>query len=169
MVKRRPASRKGLTKLTPSSRKAARRRRHPSRLPPPEETPHPALRLAWRPRKSARENLSSFGLQHSVNNLSKSRFSVSRTLSAPPPPPPPPSDARGHVLDALVAAAAVPERRGKSVHVVRPGETVALRRLVHKYGDDYHRMANDLKLNYLQLTEHKLKNKIARMNRLLAL
>eukprot|EP00177_Eucheuma_denticulatum_P004524 GFKZ01008226.1.p1 GENE.GFKZ01008226.1~~GFKZ01008226.1.p1 ORF type:complete len:170 (-),score=25.70 GFKZ01008226.1:1392-1901(-) len=165
MVKRRPGSRKGLTKLTPSSRKSARRRsvRSAKGLTSNAAIVHPLMKSTWDRRKSPAVNLSRLGLASRVNQIRNFR------QKAGPEVPVVSLDAMEPELDGVLkqleAEAARPEKEPK--RVVQPGERLALEGLVAKWGSDWEAMSRDLKLNYLQWTPNQLRRKVQNMQRIL--
>lgn len=157
MVKVRPGSRKGLTKLHRAVQKAHRRK---ARNVP--TVPNPTLRAVWDLSQSPAHNLAKAGLQPKVNHIRRMRTEAMRTIEIPVVKIP---TENPDVLTSLEKEASRPEEVKR---VVRPGEEMALKRLERKYGDDYQCMARDLKLNYLQWTAPQLQKRIERMNNILA-
>lgn len=47
----------------------------------------------------------------------------------------------------------------KTERVLAPGEIDFVKKCIEKYGDNYSKMARDLKLNYLQLTPRQIEKK----------
>lgn len=164
MVKQRPGSRKGMTKLGTASKKAARRQaaKQANGLANRRAIIHPAMRSTWDRRKGPASNLASVGLTGSVNKIAKSRDKVARAIEIAPLPA---TTQHKHVLQKLQNEANIPER--KPHLVVHPGERHALETMVKRYGDDWERMARDIKLNYLQWTPRQLERKVERMNAIL--
>lgn len=164
MVKQRPGSRKGKTKLGAASKKAARRQaaKQANGLASRRTIVHPVMRDAWDRRRSPANNLSSVGLSPSVNSIRKSRATTGRTIEVAPLPR---VVQHPDVLEKLSDEANLPERPPN--RVVHPGERLALKKMVERYGDDWERMARDLKLNYLQWTPRQLQRKVERMEAIL--
>lgn len=164
MVKQRAGSRKGMTKLGTASKKAARRQatKQANGLTNRRAIVHPVMRDTWDRRRSPANNLASVGLTPSVNKVRKSRVTVGRTIEVAPLSKP---VLHTDVLEKLTDEASVPERAPN--RVVHPGERLALEKMVKRYGDDWERMARDLKLNYLQWTPRQLQRKVERMNTIL--
>lgn len=164
MVKRRPGSRQGMTKLGTGSKKAARRQaiKQANGLANRKPIVHPVMRDVWDRRRSPANNLASVGLRPAVNTIRKSRATVGRTIEVAPLPKP---VEHGDVLDKLQEEASIPERPPN--RVIHPGERLALEKMVKRYGDDWERMSRDLKLNYLQWTPRQLQRKVDRMRAIL--
>lgn len=153
-----------MTKLGTASKKAARRQaaKQANGLANRRTIVHPAMRGAWDHRKSPASNLASVGLTGSVNKIAKSRDKIGRTIEIAPIPT---SVPHNHVLQKLQDEANKPEREPNNV--VHPGERLALEKMVKRYGDDWEKMARDIKLNYLQWTPRQLQRKVERMNAIL--
>jgi hypothetical protein len=162
MVKVRPGSRKGQTKLTKGGRKVARRIgkvRSKSLVPPGP------LKAAWDQKLTGNQNLERVGLTATVNDIHSSKrrqwrggdHAVETARKLAPE--------RIDVLKKLEYEAALPERTPNVV--VRPGEEHALRGMVTAHGDDYIAMSRDIKLNYLQWTPAQLRRKCERRARIL--
>lgn len=186
MVKVRPGTRKGQMKITTSRMRAARAHagRYGKRAHQRQHVAHPAIREAWDRRLTPTENLARVGLCASVNVVDKKPESDVRVVKL--------SDVEqaevrkqraskyetadvemqseaarpGLVLKKLEEDASVREAGTKQV--VRPGERVALQRLVDKYGSDWTKMARDTKLNYLQWTPNQLEKRVTRMKRIIS-
>lgn len=150
MVKQRPGTKKGLTKLHTGTRKAHRRKAQNRTYVPSKH-----LRDTWDKRKSPAQNLSAAGLQARVNAMSKLKKKDKQVLVVP---------LKKDVLQMMEADAARGERAKR---VVRPGERRALEAMVKKHGKDYVKMSRDLKMNYLQWTPTQLERKIERMQEIL--
>lgn len=179
MVKVRPGSRKGKTKLVGSVYKAARKKaaQNGKSFNWGRYVVQDAMRSAWDDKRSAAGNLSRVGLRSNVNTVDKwsaiptirktnlSRRRKGRGLKNEMGVNV--NDSKGlQVREQLEQYAALGEREAKQV--VRPGEKVALQRLVAKHGSNWTAMSRDIKLNYLQWTPTQLRNKIERMHSILA-
>lgn len=165
MVKKRPGSRKGLTKLGTASKKAARRQaaRQKNGLASKRAIVHKGMRESWDRRQSPANNMARVGLVSSVNSVQKSRDMAGRAIEFAQIPTPVQCS---EVLKTLEEQASIPERPPKQI--VRPGERIALQKLTAKYGKDWRKMSRDLRLNYLQWSPEQLERKIGRMHNILA-
>lgn len=173
MVKRKPGSRKGKTKLTSAAYKAARKRaaQQGSSIQHRRYVLHEAMREAWDNERTASSNLSRLGLCPNINVVKKSAQSTKRAVVleynngqgvwSMPVQDSEARKARTHIEQ----LASLPEQGTKQV--LRPGENLALQRLVNKYGNNWVAMSRDIKLNYLQWTPNQLEKKIKRMQNIL--
>lgn len=169
MVKERPGSRRGQTKLTTSSKRSARRRaaRQAKGLANRDTIVHPAMRASWDSRRSPANNLSRIGLRGHVNGRvgkrdgnGKGDVGVVRLGKV--------GEGEGKGRDVLKWLEEEAERGEREVRrVVHPGERAALGRMVRKWGEDWEGMAKDLKLNYLQWSAGQLRRKVQRMRKVL--
>lgn len=137
--------------------------------------PKGVIRDAWDEKLTTVQNIERIGLAAAVNaitpnNAQRRRRSIVgvRTCKndASTPPCAKEQIERLDVREKLVYEASRPEKEMKQV--VRPGEERALREMVSAYGDDYERMALDIKRNYLQFTPAQLRRKCERRSRILA-
>lgn len=164
MVKVRPGSRKGRTKIGTGAKKAARREavRQKHGVASRRAIVHHAMRDSWDNRYSPAKNLAGVGLRSSVNNLGHLSAGGGSLVKVAPIPT---SFGDCHVLKKLEEEARLPESSRNQV--IHSGERLALHKLTCKYGDDWERMSRDLKLNYLQWTPRQLEKKVLRMRRIL--
>lgn len=172
MVKNRPGSRKGMTKMTTSGYRVAKARagRLGKRAHQMQHVVHPALRKVWDRNLTPAENLSRVGLCSSVNTVEKKDDSAIRVVALKnviklDEGRVKDSNVDMEVVKELEQEAALGERGTKQV--VRPGEQVALERMVKKHGSDWVKMSRDTKLNYLQWTPAQLEKRVTRMQRIL--
>lgn len=171
MVKNRPGSRKGRTKMTTSGYRVAKARagRLGKRAHQMQHVIHPALRKVWDRNLTPAENLSRVGLCSSVNTVEKKEDSAVRVVALKniklDEGRVKDTDVNMGVIKELEQEAALGERGTKQV--VRPGEQVALQRMAKKYGSDWVKMSRDTKLNYLQWTPVQLEKRVTRMQRIL--
>jgi Ribosome biogenesis protein Nop16 len=147
-------------KLTKSARRVARRvgKVRSKLLVPPGP-----MRSAWDARLTGTQNLARVGLAPSVNDIhvTNARHHTRHEQTAAKVEQCP---ERLDVLEKLEKEAAVPERVSKPV--VRPGEELALSRMLSRHGSDYEAMSRDIKLNYLQWTPAQLRRKCNRRERI---
>jgi len=153
-AKKRRAGRIGKTKL---------KNRNYQFYKPPQFTDG-AVRTAWDSRKSPSVNMANMGLRSLVNNeiITSRASSVKRN-----------ADGSGAENSKAVAIELfdIPD----SDTLIIPGKTLAMRMLpvsiedqkymrkcLAKYGDDYGRMARDIKVNDMQHTENKVRKMAAR-------
>lgn len=168
MVKQKVGSRRGRTKINKAAYKSAKRRaaRQGRSTAPSNIVPHDAMRHIWDVNRKPMENLSRVGLVARVNQLDKDETSSVRVVRIADVIKDCHDDRGEQVLKQLKVQATLPERTQPKV--VHPGEKVALMKLVRKYGQDWDRMAKDIKLNYLQWTPAQLKKRIERMHDILS-
>lgn len=171
MVKSRPGSRKGQTRWNPSAYKAAKKRAGQLGKSTAQKKAilHDAMRDTWDEGETPSTNLKRLGLLSSINKVSKSAITTKRTVSLTNDGDQRMDDNDGaykKVRKELERHAGMKEQGTKQV--VRPGEQLALQRLVRRYGDNWSKMSRDITMNYLQWTPDQLRKKIERMNSLLA-
>lgn len=163
MVKVRPGSRKGQTKLNNGAKKAARRNASKAKGNVHSKSViHPVMRSTWNKKQSHVENLSRVGLQASVNHVKKSRVTMGRKIEVGVERV---SVQCPETLAELIKEASIPEAKPKQI--VHPGEKRALTAMVEKHGDNWLAMSRDIKLNYLQWTPNQLERKVTRMQEIL--
>eukprot|EP00178_Gracilaria_changii_P017317 TRINITY_DN494_c0_g1_i1.p3 TRINITY_DN494_c0_g1~~TRINITY_DN494_c0_g1_i1.p3 ORF type:complete len:167 (-),score=36.06 TRINITY_DN494_c0_g1_i1:1684-2184(-) len=157
MGKARPGSRKGMTKLYKSAKRAAKKRAAQQRSIRPRDSAvaHHTIRSAWDSRLTPEKNLARIGLQASVNHIKKT--AAERQICIPVQSVANPSDS---VVMELENEASREERRNIVVH---PGERRALEAMLARHGENWQAMARDIKLNYLQWTPNQLRKKVERM------
>lgn len=172
-MKRRPGSRKGQTRFVPSAYKAAKKRsgqigKSTARK---QRVLHDAMRGVWDEKETPATNLQRLGLVSEINKVNKSAVTTERVVQLTNSGTEDTHMSNAERADCesvrtqLENHAGMPERGTKQI--VRPGERVALEKLVAKYGKNWNKMAKDLKLNYLQWTPAQLRKKVERMQSLL--
>lgn len=127
--------------------------------------PKGVVRDAWDEKLSAAANIERIGLKASVNKIPISKYS-SQGRQVPSQSKIANRVERVDVRESLESEASRPERKTKAI--VRPGEERALREMIEIYGDDYQRMASDIKRNYFQFTPAQLRRKCVRRAAILA-
>lgn len=141
MVKVRKGSQRGLTKVTKSGRRRAKKQSHQlsGRLSKSQVQAPGVVRENWNEALSRVQNMRAMGLTAYVNAMPKKAGTETT------------------VVMELKRVAACGE--AKAAPRAAPGEIAFVKRAVAKYGYDYKAIARDIKINYFQWTPAQVRRK----------
>mmetsp|Transcript_2152 Transcript_2152/g.4121 ORF Transcript_2152/g.4121 Transcript_2152/m.4121 type:complete len:161 (-) Transcript_2152:127-609(-) len=146
--------RKSLSKQTKSQkRKAKAKARGKQNL----TFGHESIRNNWNTRETLRQNYKRLGLAASADDAIKAAREVIEGKT---------EEQKGVITTELTRIQNLPEKPKYEIKTMAVDEQRRLLRLMKKHGDDYKKMARDIKINVYQQTAKQLQNRIAIFNRI---
>uniref|UniRef100_A0A7S2TH00 Nucleolar protein 16 n=1 Tax=Lotharella oceanica TaxID=641309 RepID=A0A7S2TH00_9EUKA len=118
---------------------------------------HESIKNNWNPKETLRQNYKRLGLAATADDAIKAAREARDGKSG---------DQTGVITQELTRIQNLPEKPKYEIKTMAVDEQRRLLRLMKKHGEDYKKMARDIKINVYQQTAKQLQNRIAIFNRI---